>query len=74
VLLDPAGWRPPPAARVLGRLVDHVAPALADNGDLDLVRDELARLLARGNGAVRQRAVFRATGELRSVVLDALAG
>jgi carboxylate-amine ligase len=74
VLLDPAGWRPAPAARVLGRLVDHVAPALADHGDLDLVRDELARLLARGNGAVRQRAVFRATGELRSVVLDAVAG
>jgi len=56
VLLDPASWRPTPAADVLGRLVAHVTPALEDAGDLARVRELLAAVLARGTGARAQRA------------------
>lgn len=72
VLLDPVRWCPVPAADVLHGLVDHVTPALADAGDLDIVRDLLAGVLRRGTGAARQRAVLRRSGELRAVVVDAV--
>jgi carboxylate-amine ligase len=72
VLIDPATWRPAPAADVLGRLVDHVAPALADTGDLTTVRDLLAAVLQRGTGARRQRDVLaRSGGDMGAVVRDA---
>jgi carboxylate-amine ligase len=56
MLLDPASWRPAPAAEVLGRLVRHVAPALDEAGDLGRVRELLADVLGRGTGARAQRA------------------
>ncbi len=71
-LLDPRGWRPAPAADVVRRLVEHVTPALQDNGDLELVRELVAAALARGTGATRQRTTLRRTGELRAVVADAV--
>jgi glutamate---cysteine ligase / carboxylate-amine ligase len=71
-LLDPATWRPAPAADVLGGLVTHVAPALEATGDLDAVRDLLKSLLGRGTGARRQRDVLARTGDLAAVVRDAL--
>lgn len=73
VLLDPATWRPAPAAAVLARLVEHVAPALEDAGDLTAVRGLLQAVLDRGTGAVRQRAALRRTGDLGAVVRSALA-
>jgi glutamate---cysteine ligase / carboxylate-amine ligase len=73
-LLDPGGWRAAPAAAVLGRLVEHVAPALREAGELGTVRELLAAVLARNTGAARQRAVLRRTGDLRAVVADAVDG
>ena len=42
-------------------------------GDLELVRDQVERLLARGNGATQQRRTFERTGSLVEVVADAVA-
>jgi carboxylate-amine ligase len=50
--------------------VEHVGPALEEAGDLVLVRDSFDRLVARGNGATRQRRTFEASGSLRAVVED----
>jgi carboxylate-amine ligase len=62
MLLDPGSWRPAPAADVLGRLVEHVTPALDDAGDLPRVREVLADVLGRGSGARAQRAAAREAG------------
>ncbi len=69
-LLDPMTSQPRKAADVLGDLVRHVRAALEDNGDADLVDERLAAVLARGNGAQRQRSVFEKTGRLSDVVAD----
>jgi carboxylate-amine ligase len=71
-LVDPLDWRPAPARTVLDRLLTHVRDALDDVGDLPLASGLLDQVLRRGTGADRQRAVFRTTGDLRTVVLDAL--
>jgi glutamate---cysteine ligase / carboxylate-amine ligase len=55
-LLDPRSWKPAPARQVVDELVDHVAPALADTGDHELVRKLLDSVLTRGTGARWQRA------------------
>ncbi|PJI85687.1 glutamate--cysteine ligase [Luteimicrobium subarcticum] len=54
-LLDPRTHRPVPAAEALRTLVRHVHEALADHGDLDLVRAGVDRVLADGTGADAQR-------------------
>jgi len=59
-----------PARDAVAALVAHVRPALEEAGELDLVTDSFERLVARGTGATRQRAVFEATGDLRNVVAD----
>jgi carboxylate-amine ligase len=70
-LLDPRTWKPAPAGSVVDALIEHVAEALQDAGDLHSVRELADAVLHRGTGAARQRAVFARTGELRSVVADA---
>ncbi|GAA1828868.1 hypothetical protein GCM10009836_03330 [Pseudonocardia ailaonensis] len=70
-LINPATWAPAPVTTVLNGLVDHLAPVLADLGDLGAVRDLLAAPRRRGTGAARQRAVLARTGDLRAVVRDA---
>lgn len=72
-LLDPGTWRPAPATQVLDRLVAHVRPALEDAGDLPVVRELLAAVLARGTGTTRQRAVFAGSGDPGAVVRACLA-
>jgi carboxylate-amine ligase len=67
-LVDPTTLRPAPAAEVLDRLVRHVAPVLEESGELPAVRGLLAAVLARGNGARRQRAAWERTGDLAAVV------
>lgn len=69
-LLDPSTLTPRPAADILRDLVEHVRPALAANGDEALVESGVRAVLTRGNGAVRQRAVFARTGQLADVVAD----
>jgi glutamate---cysteine ligase / carboxylate-amine ligase len=47
-----------------------VGPALDETGERRFVDDGFERLLARGNGAVRQRRTFEETGDLVAVVDD----
>ncbi len=61
-----------PAREVLEALVTAVRPALEETGDLDLVRDGVARVLAT-SGAARQRAAYERSGDLAGVVLDLVA-
>jgi carboxylate-amine ligase len=72
-LVHPLTGRPAPAADVVGALLDHVRPALADAGDEQRVTDGLGRLLRRGTGADLQRRVHRETGDLAAVVRAAVA-
>ncbi|MFJ5551149.1 glutamate--cysteine ligase [Streptomyces sp. NPDC093225] len=69
-LLDPRSMAPAPPEAVLDVLLDHVRDALEDNGDHELVRQGVARLLGRGNGARRQRDLLHTTGALRAVVTE----
>ena len=69
-LLDPTTCRPRPAAEVLAGLVEHVRPALRDTADEALVDKGIEQVLARGNGAQRQRATLARTGDLVDVVAD----
>lgn len=71
-LVHPRTGRPAAAQVVVADLLGHVEPALSDLGDLSLVEQLVAALLDRGNGATAQRASFARTGDLRSVVLDAV--
>lgn len=72
-LIRPSTACPAPARTVVAELMDHVRPALADAGDLSIVCDLLAALLARGSGASAQREIHRRTGSLSAVVAQAVA-
>lgn len=69
-LLHPATMRRMPAETVVRALLDHVGDALADDGDLDRVRDGVGELLRHGNGARVQRELLERTGSLRDVVTE----
>jgi carboxylate-amine ligase len=69
-LVHPVTRELAPTRDVVAGLVDHVRGALDDSGDAELVTDLFEQLVARGNGAVRQRAVHEATGSLTRVVAD----
>lgn len=71
-LVHPRTGRPAPAVDVLGDLLDHVRPALADAGDEVRVGQGLDALLTRGTGADLQRRVHRETGSLAAVVRAAV--
>jgi glutamate---cysteine ligase / carboxylate-amine ligase len=60
-----------PAREQLSTLVHRVRPALDALGEYDRVVDELDRIAAQGNGAMRQRNVWRRRGEARDVVEEA---
>ncbi|MBW8487101.1 carboxylate-amine ligase [Actinomadura parmotrematis] len=70
--LDLRTGRPAAAADLVRDLLRHVRPALDDSGDLAAVTAGVAALLESGNGADRQRAVFRRRGLLTDVVDDVL--
>jgi len=72
-LVHPRTGRPAPAAEVVGALLDHVRPALAETGDEERVADGLAELLRRGTGADLQRRVHAETGDVAAVVRAAVA-
>ncbi len=72
-LVDPRTGVPAPAAEVVGALLAHVRPALADAGDLATVQRGVAEVLRRGTGADLQRAVFAETGDPTAVVRRAVA-
>jgi carboxylate-amine ligase len=61
-LLDFGTFTPAPAADVVRALVDFVAPVLEEQGELDLARAGVERILAEGTGSQLQREPFRAGG------------
>lgn len=69
-LLHPQTRDLQPARLVVESLIAHTAEALADADDAELVADGFRRLVARGAGANRQRAVLEARGGLTAVVDD----
>ena len=65
--------RPVPARALLGRLVEHIRPALDAVGDYDLVNDGLARIVEQGNGAMRQRRAWQRRHDVADVIAEAAA-
>jgi glutamate---cysteine ligase / carboxylate-amine ligase len=72
-LPHPLTWREGSAVEAFQALLAHTSGALAANGDLEIVRKGLARILATGGGAGRQRAAFARRGRMRDVVALAVA-
>ena len=66
--IDPATGRLVPATARIHALLEYARPALADFGDLDRVTQGVAELIAAGDGATRQRAVWRRGQSLTDVV------
>jgi glutamate---cysteine ligase / carboxylate-amine ligase len=55
------------APELVGRLLEHVRPSCVEHGDWDEVSQRVEAVLARGNGAQRQRRALLETGSLREV-------
>jgi glutamate---cysteine ligase / carboxylate-amine ligase len=72
-LVHPLTGRPAPAPEVVGALLEHVRPALAEAGDEPRVAAGVSALLRRGTGADLQRRVHAETGDLAAVVRAAVA-
>jgi len=70
-LLDFGTFRPAPAEEVVEALVDFVAPVLAEQGELELAREGVRRILDRGTGSEQQR---HAMQEALASTGDAVAG
>ncbi len=67
-LIDTQARRAAPASEVVHSLLAFTRPALEEAGDWDFVSAQTESVLARGNGAQRQRAVFARTGRMEDVV------
>ncbi|GGZ64184.1 putative glutamate--cysteine ligase 2 [Streptomyces subrutilus] len=67
-LVHPATMRETSPADAVGALYEHVREALVDHGDDERVREGIALLLERGNGARVQRELLRTEGSLAAVV------
>ncbi|MFD9722968.1 glutamate--cysteine ligase [Streptomyces sp. NPDC059072] len=69
-LLHPESMRETRAEHAVDALYQHVGEALKDHGDDEYVREALARLHERGNGARTQRRLHADGRSLGSVVTD----
>ena len=69
-LVHPVRRELAPAREVVEALIEHTSDALESAGDRHRVLALLEQLIARGNGAARQRAVLERTGRLGDVVAD----
>ncbi|MET0837136.1 MAG: glutamate--cysteine ligase [Marmoricola sp.] len=69
-LVHPGTRELAPAREVFAALVEHVGPELDAAGERRFAQDGFDRLLARGNGAVRQRRTFEESHDLAAVVDD----
>ncbi|MGW7431591.1 glutamate--cysteine ligase 2 [Streptomyces sp. NPDC054861] len=67
-LVHPETMEQVPAESAVKALYRYVEPALDDLGDADRVRQGIAELLARGNGARVQRELLRTEGDLAATV------
>lgn len=72
-LVDLVEGRTAPAPAVVDRLLTHVRPALEAAGDWDEVSGHVERIMACGNGAMRQRGAFARRGEMADVLALLLA-
>ncbi|MEU7765788.1 glutamate--cysteine ligase [Nocardia sp. NPDC049190] len=68
--VDPRDGCVAPNSTLLRRLIDHAAPALEEAGDRPFVDEASAAILARGNGANRQLAAFRARDDVGDVIRE----
>lgn len=59
-----------PLRELLDRFVETVRPALSLLDDYEMVRGEIARIAAEGNGAMRQREAWRRRGEIADVIRE----
>ncbi|MEV4237618.1 MULTISPECIES: glutamate--cysteine ligase [unclassified Nocardia] len=66
--LDTISGRALPASTLLAGLIDHLTPALEQSGDQQFVADTVKAVLARGNGARRQRIAMHARNEVTDVI------
>jgi carboxylate-amine ligase len=66
--LDPFTWKATTGVELLGALLRRIRGALEESGDLPEVRGLLSRVLARGNGAIRQRRALHRRGEVSDVI------
>ena len=73
VLLNPFTGLPEQPAAVTNTLLAHVSDALADAAETDTVTDLLAAVLARGNGAIFQRNIYRRSSNLPEIITSAAA-
>jgi glutamate---cysteine ligase / carboxylate-amine ligase len=73
VLLNPLTGLPEQPAAVTNMLLEHVSDALADAAETDTVTALLAAVLARGNGAVFQRTIYRRSSHLPEIITSAAA-
>jgi carboxylate-amine ligase len=69
-LIHPLTRRPAAARAVVEALCAHTHDVLADAGEEERVTDLVERLLRRGTGSSRQRAVMSRSEDLRDVVAD----
>jgi carboxylate-amine ligase len=71
-LVDLQAMKTAPAPEVVASFVEHVRPALEEAGDFAEISELVARTLADGGGAARQRLASQQAGGLRHVVADAV--
>ncbi|MDF2440177.1 MAG: glutamate---cysteine ligase / carboxylate-amine ligase [Abditibacteriota bacterium] len=67
-LLDVHAGETVPAAELVQRLLNWLRPTLEEFGDWAEIEELAAKVLRDGNGAHRQREVWRRTGKLEAVV------
>ncbi|HEY2519310.1 MAG TPA: glutamate--cysteine ligase [Streptosporangiaceae bacterium] len=76
-LIHPVTGKAAPAENVLRALLRHIGDALdeseRESGRPGLTTDLLQDLLARGNGATQQRRIYQQSGDLATVVRNAVA-
>ncbi len=64
-LIDPWGRKAVPASRMVEALLAFVRPSLESLGEWDEVSTLVREILARGNGATRQRRAYQASGKFQ---------
>jgi carboxylate-amine ligase len=67
-LVDVLAERTVPAAELIERFLHFLRPALEEEGDWEHISYLVTRTLSEGNGAMRQRALYRQTGSVKDVV------
>jgi len=73
-LLSPLDGVARPAALAIAHLLDQIAPLLDQRGEREEVEALTGALLARGNGAARQREAYSRRGSLDDVIRSVTLG